>query len=77
EVSTRHGDGLSGRRTTAQANPSDLNPVQALALEHTNAPDPSRQGAAGFSYEAVKKTGWTDEKPDLPANGRGPEDAAG
>jgi hypothetical protein len=48
-----------------------------LALEHTNAPDPSRQGAAGFFYEAVKETGWTDEKPDLPANRRGPGDAAG
>ncbi|WP_433258292.1 CU044_5270 family protein [Streptosporangium sp. CA-135522] len=50
-----------------------------LALENT-AWGPSRQGAAGFSYfsyEAVKKTGWTDEKPDLPANRRGPEDAAG
>ncbi|MEV4062162.1 hypothetical protein [Nonomuraea dietziae] len=47
-----------------------------LALEHTNAPDPSRQGAAGFSYEAVTKTGWTDNMPDLPVNRRGPEDAA-
>ncbi|WP_431902550.1 CU044_5270 family protein [Nonomuraea sp. bgisy101] len=47
-----------------------------LALVHTNAPDPSRQGAASFSYEAVKETGWTDEKPDLPANRRGPADAA-
>lgn len=46
-----------------------------LALEHTNAPDPSRQGATGY-YEAVIETRWTDEKPDLPANRRGTEDAA-
>ncbi|MGW5490444.1 hypothetical protein ACWEU6_37130, partial [Streptosporangium sandarakinum] len=30
EVSTRHDDGLPGRQTIAQANPADLNPVQAL-----------------------------------------------
>ncbi|SDI46268.1 hypothetical protein SAMN05421505_15410 [Sinosporangium album] len=48
-----------------------------LALEHTNAPDPSKQGAAGFSFEAVEQTGWTDKKPNLPANRRSAADAAG
>ncbi|MFF3445440.1 tetratricopeptide repeat protein, partial [Streptosporangium sp. NPDC002721] len=38
EVSTRHGDGLPARQSTAHTNPSDLNPVQALGrLEEAEA----------------------------------------
>ncbi|GII96245.1 CU044_5270 family protein [Sinosporangium siamense] len=48
-----------------------------LALEYTDAPDWSRQGAAVLFYEALKESRWTDEKPDLPAKTSGPKDAAG
>lgn len=47
-----------------------------LALEYTSKPDQPWQ-TAGYYYEAVKETGWTDEKPDVSANEGGPEDTVG